>query len=108
MKKTLIAIMVAVSGAIALQSCGETEKTDVVETGTYQGINEKVNLGEKEIYVRTPDNKLLELYFVDSTKLTKNGESVPFDSLKKDAKVEVQVEKQGNKLVPVAVTILEN
>jgi CspA family cold shock protein len=107
MKKSLIAIMIATSGLFALQSCGENEKTDLVESGTYQGTAEKVNPGEKEIYVRTPDNKLLELYLTDSTALTKGGVTVPFDSVKKDGKLEVKVEKKGNKLAPIAVTILK-
>lgn len=108
MKKSLVTIMIATSGILALQSCGENEKTDVVESGTYQGKAEKVDPGEKEIYVRTPDNKLLELYLTDSTALTKAGVTVPFDSVKKDGNLEVQVEKKGNKLAPLAVTILEN
>lgn len=108
MKKTFIAIMIAASGMLTLQSCGENKKTDIVESGTYQGVAEKVEADEKEIYVRTSDAKLLELYFVDSTKLTKDGIAVPFDSLKQAGKVEVQVEKKGNKLVPLAVSILMN
>lgn len=108
MKKSIIAIVVAVSGIFVLQSCGENEKTDVVESGTYQGTAEKINPGEKEIYVRTPDDKLLELYLTDSTALTKGGVTVPFDSVKKDGKLEVKVEKKGNRLAPVAITILEN
>ncbi|WP_316812215.1 hypothetical protein [Pedobacter heparinus] len=108
MKKVLIACAVAISGIVTLQSCGENEKTDVVESGTYQGKAEKVDADEKEIYVRTADNKLLELYLTDSTALTKGGVTVPFDSVKKDGNVEVQVEKKGNKLAPIAVTLLEN
>ncbi|WP_316817196.1 hypothetical protein [Pedobacter nyackensis] len=108
MKKALIACIVALSGIVTLQSCGENEKTDVVESGTYQGVAQKVEADEKEIYVKTADNKLLELYFTDSTKLTKDGAIVPFEEIKKDGNVEVQVEKKGNKLVPVAVSILTN
>ncbi|WP_316791337.1 hypothetical protein [Pedobacter frigoris] len=106
MKKLFTALMFA-SGILVLQSCGENKKTDVVESGTYQGVAEEVEADEKEIYVRTPDDKLLELYFTDSTKLTKAGSVVPFDALKEKGKVEVQVEKKGNKLVPVAVSILD-
>lgn len=108
MKRVLIGCMITLSGLVALQSCGENEKTDIVESGTYQGVAEKVEADEKEIYVRTPDNKLLELYLTDSTALTKGGVTVPFDSVKKDGKVEVTVEKKGNKLAPIAVTLLGN
>ena len=89
-----------------LNSCGENQKTDIVDSGTYQGVAEKVEPGEKEIYVRTSDDKLLELYFTDETTLTKDGSSTSFDRLKEDGKVEVTVEKKGNKLVPISVKIL--
>ena len=89
-----------------LNSCDENQKTDIVDSGTYQGIAEKVEPGEREIYVRTSDDKLLELYFTDETTLTKDGSSTTFDSLKEDGKVEVTVEKKGNKLVPISVKVL--
>lgn len=104
--KKLFTAFVLTSGMFMMQSCGENEKTDIVESGTYQGVAQKVEADEKEIYVKTADNKLLELYFTDSTKLTKNGAAVPFEEIKQNGKVEVQVEKKGNKLVPVAVNIL--
>ncbi len=89
-----------------LNSCGENKKTDIVDSGTYEGVAETVEPGEKEIYVRTSDDKLLELYFTDETKLTKDGSTTSFDSLKENGKVEVTVEKKGNKLVPISVKIL--
>lgn len=85
-------------------SCGE--KTDVVESGTYQGTIEEVEAEKTEIYVKTKENKLLELYFTQSTSLTKDGQNVAFDQLKEGGNVEVQVEKVGNRLEPVAVKIL--
>ncbi|WP_299826555.1 hypothetical protein [uncultured Pontibacter sp.] len=81
--------------------------TDVVESGTYQGTVDKVVPEKREIYVKTDDNKRLELYFTDNTSLTRNGQTVEFDQLKEGGKVEVQVEKTGQRLDPVAVTILE-
>ena len=91
-----------------LNSCGENKNTDVVESGTYQGIAEEVEPGEKEIYVRTADDKLVELYFTDDTKLmTNDGQTTTFDALKENGKVEITVEKKGNKNVPVSVKILE-
>lgn len=106
MKRAFIALMLAASGMITFQSCGENEKTDIVESGTYQGVAQKVEADEREIYVKTADDKLLELYFTDSTKLTKDGNVVPFETIKQNGKVEVQLEKKGNKLVPLAVSIL--
>ena len=94
-----------VAAAPLFYSCGE--KTDVVESGTYQGVVDEVKPDKKEIYVKTADNKKLELYFTDSTALTKGGETVAFDQLHKGGKVEVQVEKVGQRLDPVAVKILE-
>ena len=83
------------------------EKTDVVESGTYQGVIHEVEPEKTEIYVKTNEDKLLELYFTENTTLTHNGETVPFEHLKEGGKVEVQVEKVGNRLDPVAVRILE-
>lgn len=86
-------------------ACGE--KTDVVESGTYSGTVNEVEADKSEIYVKTDDGKLLELYFTDSTSLTRNDETVAFDQLVEGKKVEVVVEKVGNKLDPKAVRILE-
>lgn len=88
-----------------MAACGE--KTDVVESGTYQGTIEEVEADKTEIYVKTGDGKLLELYFTDKTTLTKNGETVPFSDLAEGKKVEVEVVKEGKRLDPVAVRILE-
>lgn len=105
MKKAILALAIGMT-ACFLQSCGENKKTDVVESGTYTGKAEEVDKGEKEIYVRTSDGKLLELYFTDQTKLTQGGQDVQFDALQEGGQVSVQVEKQGNKDVPLAVEIL--
>lgn len=98
--------MLAFAGLTLFTSCGENKDTDIVESGTYQGKAEEVDAGEKEIYVRTADDKLLELYFTDETTLTKDGNTVEFTELKEGGNVEVQVEKKGNRLEPVSVTIL--
>ena len=81
--------------------------TDVVESGTYQGTVDKVVPEKEEIYVKTDDNKRLELYFNDNTTLTRNGETVAFDQLREGGNVEVQVEKVGQRLEPRAVRILD-
>ncbi|ALJ00209.1 hypothetical protein DC20_16090 [Rufibacter tibetensis] len=103
MKKVMMTALVAV--APFFYGCGE--KTDVVESGTYQGVVEEVEAEKTEIYVKTADDKLLELYFTDKTSLTQNGQTATFDQLKEGSKVEVQVEKVGNRLDPVAVKIME-
>jgi cold shock protein len=94
-----------ISTTFLIYSC--EQKTDVVETGTYQGTVDKVEAGKSEIYVETADGKRLELYFTDSTSLTQNGSKVSFDQLAKGKKVEVDVEKMGKRLDPKAVRILE-
>lgn len=91
--------------AIFFSSCGE--KTDVVESGTYSGIVDKVEPSKTEIYVKTSDDKTLELYFTDNTRLTRNGESVEFSQLEEGQQVEVDVEKTGKRLDPLAVRILD-
>lgn len=89
----------------SLNSCGE--KTDVVDSGVYQGTVEEVEADKTEIYVKTADDKLLELYFTESTTLTKNGQAVEFSELSEGQKVEVEVKKEGHRLDPVSVKILE-
>lgn len=90
-----------------LISCGENKKTDIVASGTYKGKAEEVDKDEKEIYVRTADNKLLELYFTDATKVTRDGTEVEFDQLREGGQVEVSLTKKGNRLEPVSVAILD-
>lgn len=86
-------------------ACGES--TDVVESGTYQGNIKEVEADKTEIYVTTSDDKTLELYFTETTSLTRNGNEVEFSELKKGQKVEVEVEKNGKRLDPISVKILE-
>ena len=102
MKKSIKACIAALSLFI-LFACGHS--TDVVESGTYQGKIIEIEADEVEIYVKTDDGKVLELYFTDSTTLTQNGNTVPFESLQEDQTVEVVVEKVGKRLDPISVTI---
>lgn len=88
-----------------LYSC--EEGTDVVESGTYQGTVDEVEADKTEIYVKTADDKRLELYFNENTTLTRNGETVAFEQLETGQQVEVEVEKVGRRLEPIAVRILE-
>jgi CspA family cold shock protein len=104
MKRTFV-ILSIFTGIIALSSC--SGKTDVVDSGTYQGNIKEVEAEKTEIYVTTDDDKTLELYFTDETTLTRKGEDVAFSELSKGQKVEVEVEKEGKRLTPISVEILD-
>lgn len=86
-------------------ACGEG--TDVVESGTYQGTIKEVEAEKTEIYVTTADDKTLELYFTETTSLTRGGSEVDFSELQEGQKVEVEVEKNGQRLDPISVKIME-
>ncbi|MEG9328372.1 hypothetical protein V6B16_10545 [Salinimicrobium catena] len=86
-------------------SCGES--TDVVESGTYEGTIKEVEASKTEIYVETDDNKTLELYFTDQTELTRDGSTVDFSELEEGMRVEVEVKKEGKRLDPISVKVLE-
>ena len=98
-------LTIVLAASLFFISCGHD--TDVVDSGTYDATVDKVKAGEKEIYAKTDDNKTLELYFTDSTKLTRGGSEVEFSELQKGQKVELKVEKVGKRLNPIAVTIKE-
>ena len=98
-------LLFLVCSLIVLSSCGG--KTDVVESGVYQGTVEEVEADKTEIYVKTADGKLLELYFTETTTLTRSGAPVNFDQLAEGQKVEVEVIKEGKRLDPVSVKIME-
>lgn len=85
----------------------EIAETDVVESGTYKGVAHEVDPEEKEIYVKTADGKMIELYLKSDTAITKDGKKVGFGALKKGQNLEVKVEKNGEKLKPISVTILD-
>ncbi|WP_291859166.1 hypothetical protein [Marinilabilia sp.] len=104
MKKTLFYSFFFVM-AFMLSACGG--KTNVVDSGTYEGTIKEVEAEKTEIYVETSDEKTLELYFTEETKLTQNGTEVPFSTLEEGQKVEVTVEKVGKRLDPKSIKILE-
>lgn len=115
MKKTLVLVGLLLISMLGMQSCkngqdsssSEIENTDIVASGTYTGKAIKVDPDEKEIYVKTDDDKTLELYFTDKTELTQNGEKVSFDALSQGQEVKVKVEKKGKRLDPISVEIVE-
>jgi hypothetical protein len=101
--KSLITKSLLFLSIIFFMACGNS--TDVVESGTYTGKIIEVEADKSEIYVKTDDGKTLELYFIEGTKLTQNGEEVPFSALEEDQTVEVEVEKVGKRLDPLSVKI---
>lgn len=119
MKRTVLLAVMAFAASVVLSSCenkkkdakdggsAEIENTDMVPSGTYTGTAKEVDPQEQEIYVETSDGKVLELYFSDNTKLTRNGTVVMFEELKKGGKLEVTVENNGNSLKPIEVKILD-
>jgi uncharacterized lipoprotein YehR (DUF1307 family) len=102
---TVITVVFAVIFAFGISSCGGN--TDVVDSGTYSGTIKKVEPEKTEIYVTLEDGKTIELYFIEETTLTKNGEKVDFSALAKGQEVEVEVKKVGKRLDPISVTIKE-
>ncbi len=103
--KTKLLNAVLFSTIFLFFACGES--TDVVESGTYQGTIKEVEPAKTEIYVETDDNKTLELYFTDQTELTRDGSTVDFSTLEEGMRVEVEVKKEGKRLDPLSVKVLE-
>lgn len=115
MKKLILAVTLATFSLVAFQACNnsgdssstEVRNTDIVPSGTYTGTADKVDPDEKEVYVKTAEGKMLELYFTDKTALTQDGQTVAFDVLKEGQNLEVTVEKKGNRLEPMAVKTMK-
>ena len=113
MKKIFFVAVFALSSAFFIacnnqnSSSQEIENTDVVPSGTYNGIAQKVDPDEKEVYVKTADNKILELYFTDNTQLLKDNQPADFSALSEGQQLEVTVEQKGERLDPQVVKILE-
>ncbi len=103
-KKISLTLASAMLFLFVLAACSGN-KNETVESGTYTGTITEVNPGEREIYVKTADNKTLELYFTDATNLTQNGTAVEFSALQEGQTVQVTVEKVGQKLDPLSVDI---
>lgn len=98
---------VAAASAVDEDSSKEIHNTAVVESGTYQVTAKRVDPEEKEIYVTMEDGRILELYFGKATTLKRGGQDVAFEELKNGQRLEVQMEKDGSNVKPVAVVILE-
>jgi len=102
---SLFASVLLVVGLLA--GCGG-EETAVVESGTYEGTISEVNAEEREIYVDVPDTGTLELYFTDSTRVLRDTTQASFGALQSNQRVAVEVEKVGQRLDPITVTILND
>lgn len=87
-----------------LAGCGGDDAA-VVESGTYTGTITEVNAEEREIYVDVPQTGTVELYFVDSTRVLRDTTEVSFDALQTNQTVTVEIEKVGQRLDPVTVTV---
>lgn len=84
----------------------ELENTDLVESGTYTGTATIVDSEQKEVYVQLNDTTIIELYFSNDTQIMRDGQPVAFDALKQGQKVEVEVERSGESLKPMRVSIV--
>ena len=110
MRKTLILTAIALSAMLTVGGC-DSEQSENIPSGTYEGRITKVVPAENEIYVETADDRELELYFVDSTKLSRNAEEIDWKNqdfgslLQEGMVVKVRVENVDGKLKPVAVSL---
>ncbi|MDX1602207.1 MAG: hypothetical protein R3209_03995 [Salinimicrobium sediminis] len=91
-----------------MSSDKELEDTDLVESGTYTGTALVVDAEQNEVYVQLNDTTTIELYFSNETQLMRDGQTVAFDALQKGQKIEVEVERSGESLKPLKVSIMGN
>ena len=71
-----------------------------------EGVIDKVVPEKTEIYVLA-DGKRHEFYFSKKTEISRAGQPVAFEMLKKAMKVKVTADKIGRRLDPLKVEILE-
>lgn len=99
--------MATETGENTLDSSRELENTDLVESGTYTGTAKVVDQQQNEVYLQVNDTTTIELYFSNDTKIMQNGQAVAFDALQQGQRLEVEVERSGESLKPLRVSILE-
>lgn len=99
--------MATETGENTLDSSKELENTDLVESGTYTGTAKVVDQQQNEVYLQVNDTTTIELYFSNDTKIMQNGQAVAFDALQQGQRLEVEVERSGESLKPLRVSILE-
>lgn len=88
-----------------LAACGGG--IDVVDAGTYTGTVDKAVEEEKEIYLSLDNGMRLELYFTDATQLMEGATPVDFSQLEKGDRVQVTLDREGNRNIPLQVVITE-
>jgi len=99
----ILFILAALAAALLVAGCGGG--IDVVDAGTYTGTIKEVKPSETEIYVTLDSGEQLELYFTESTELVANGNPVDFSELSQNMRVDVSVDREGNRNVPTRVVI---
>ncbi|MBS3756797.1 MAG: hypothetical protein KGY56_13945 [Desulfobacterales bacterium] len=77
-----------------------------MDSGTHEGSILKVNPDETEIYVALDKERVLELYFTETTTVSRGEAKATFEDLEKGQSVRVQVERREQEMVPLRVTIL--
>jgi hypothetical protein len=88
-----------------LAGCGRG--IDVVDAGTYTGTVDKAKPGEQEIYLSLDDGMYLELYFTETTQLMEGATPADFSALEAGDRVQVTLDREGNRNIPVQVVIME-
>lgn len=103
-KPSALSLLCLCFAVFAFSGCGKP--ISVVDAGTYQGTIEKVVPDEVEIYVSLESGEQLELYFNDGTELVQDGKPVEFSAISAGDSVELTVEREGNRNIPVRVKLL--
>lgn len=113
MKRSIYAIGLLFIMAIVFQACngGNTSNTemggsDIVVADTLSGIANRIDPESQAISIETDDGQTLDLNFTEQTIVTQNGQVVSFDALEEGQQLRVEVEKTGESMEPVAVSIL--
>jgi len=90
---------------ILFTGCGHREV--MVDSGTYEGTILKINAAETEIYVALDESRVIELYFTESTSITRGQNEAAFKDLIKGQSVRVEVKRTEKGMIPLHVSILE-
>lgn len=88
-------------------SSKELENTDLVESGTYTGTAKIVDDQQQEVYLQINDTTTIELYFSNDTYIEQGGQQASFDVLEQGQRLEVEVERSGQSLKPLRVSVVE-
>jgi len=102
---SLCVYVVLMCSFLLCSGCGHREV--MVDSGTYDGTILKINAAETEIYVALDEERVLELYFTESTTVTRGDGEGTFDDLAKGQSVRVEVEREEEGMVPLHVKILD-